>query len=362
MWRASSADPSMLVRQIYRLLGLLALAFALIGALLPLLPTTVFLIIAAACFGRASPRLQARLLAHPRFGPLLQDWQREGAIGARAKLMAGAGMALGLGLFCWQARPGPWLATGVTLGMLALAGYVLSRPRPQAERGRPTAGAQTWGLLASLALHLLAPLALWLAGWLPEGSAAPLPAAPVITASLLSPAAPPRPLERRSAPEPSQAQPQRPAAPPRAAPVIVAVAAPVGDSSINMPDSPPAAQPAPPSEAAAPPAPALPPAERISLAGLQSNWQGRVLERLAEFRRYPAGARSRREQGVSHVRLRVNRAGQLLQVRLERGSGHTELDRAALATVRAAVPLPAIPPELPDELELLLPVEFFIAG
>ncbi|MDC6171198.1 energy transducer TonB, partial [Paucibacter sp. XJ19-41] len=113
-------------------------------------------------------------------------------------------------------------------------------------------------------------------------------------------------------------------------------------------------------EAAAPPAPALPPAERLSLSGLQSNWQGRVLERLAEFRRYPAGARSRREQGVSHVRLRVNRAGQLLQVRLELSSGHTELDRAALATVRAAVPLPAIPPELPDELELLLPVEFFI--
>lgn len=346
-------------RHAYLLLGWLALAFALIGALLPLLPTTVFLIIAAACFGRASPRLQARLLAHPRFGPLLQDWQREGAIGARAKLMAGAGMALGLALFWWQARPGPLLATAVTLGMLASAGYVLSRPRPQAERGRPTAGAQTWGLLASLALHLLAPLAPWLAGWLPEGSAAPLPSAPVITASLLSPAAPPRPLEPRPAPEPSRAQPRRPAAPPRAAPLL-AVAAPVGDSAINMPDSPPAAQPAPPSEAAAPPAPALPPAERISLSGLQSNWQGRVLERLAEFRRYPAGARSRREQGVSHVRLRVNRSGQLLQVRLERGSGHTELDRAALATVRAAVPLPAIPSELPDELELLLPVEFFI--
>ncbi len=347
-------------RHAYLLLGWLALACALIGALLPLLPTTVFLIIAAACFGRASPRLQARLLAHPRFGPLLQDWQREAAIGARAKLMAGAGMALGLGLFCWQARPGPWLATGVTLGMLTSAGYVLSRPRPLAERGRPTAGAQTWGLLASLVLHLLAPLALWLAGWLPEGSAAPLPSAPVITASLLSPAAPPRPLEPRLAPEASQAQPRRPAAPPRATPLL-AVAAPVSESAMPVVDSAAAAQPAPPAEAAAPPAPALPPAERISLAGLQSNWQGRVLERLAEFRRYPAGARSRREQGVSHVRLRVNRAGQLLALRLERGSGHAELDREALATVRRALPLPAIPPELPDELELLLPVEFFIS-
>lgn len=350
----------MLVRQIYRLLGLLALGGALIGALLPLLPTTVFLIIAAACFGRASPRLQARLLAHPRFGPLLQDWQREGAIAARAKLMAGTGMALGLGLFWWQARPGPLLATAVTLGMLASAGYVLSRPRPQAERGRPAARTQTWGLLASLALHLLAPLALWLAGWLPTSSAAPLPTAPVITASLLSPAAPPRPLEPRRAPEASRAQPRRPAASLPVAPVLVAVAAPISESAMPVVDSAVAAQPAPPSEAAAPPAPALPPAERLSLSGLQSNWQGRVLERLAEFRRYPAGARARREQGVSHVRLRVNRAGQLLGVRLERSSGHTELDRAALATVRAAVPLPAIPPELPDELELLLPVEFFI--
>lgn len=353
----------MLARQAYRpaylLLGWLALGCAAVGALLPLLPTTVFLIIAAACFGRASPQLQARLHAHPHFGPMLQTWQREGAIGTRAKLMAISGMALGLGLFWWQSRPNAWLATAVTLLILAAAAYVISRPRPQSQRRQTRDNTPTWGLLISLLLHFLAPLLLWLAGWLPSHRAASLPTTPVITASLLSPTAPPRPLEDRRAPEPRRAQPYKPSDPPRAVPLL-GLRTPEGEAAPAMVQESEGAAPAPQMAAAAPPAPVLPPAEQISLSGLQSNWQGQVLERLAAFRRYPAGSRARREQGVSHVRLRVNRAGQLLSLRLESSSGHTELDRAALATVRAAVPLPAIPPELPDELELLLPVEYFI--
>lgn len=69
-------------------LGLLCVGLALIGVLLPLMPTTIFLIIAAFAFARSSPRLHSWLLQHRIFGPLLKDWQDHKAINRKAKLMS----------------------------------------------------------------------------------------------------------------------------------------------------------------------------------------------------------------------------------------------------------------------------------
>lgn len=60
----------------------------LIGVFLPLLPTTPFLLLATACFVRSSPRMHARLLAHPRLGPFLEQWRRERTIPRVAKRRA----------------------------------------------------------------------------------------------------------------------------------------------------------------------------------------------------------------------------------------------------------------------------------
>lgn len=120
-------------------LGFFMLLLALIGAFLPVMPTTIFLIAAAWCFGRSSPRLEAWMMAHPRFGPPLNDWRAHGAISRRAKLTAFAGMALGYGLFWSGADPSPWLAGLVAIFILAGAAYVATRPensgreRPEAE-------------------------------------------------------------------------------------------------------------------------------------------------------------------------------------------------------------------------------------
>ena len=83
------------LRGVYLVAGLLFVALGFIGAFLPVLPTTPFLILAAACFARSSRRLERRLLDHPRFGPMLLDWRRRGAIPRKAKMMSLAGTALG---------------------------------------------------------------------------------------------------------------------------------------------------------------------------------------------------------------------------------------------------------------------------
>ncbi len=69
-------------------IGCVTLALAFIGALLPLMPTTVFLLIATYSFARSSPRLHAWLLNHRQFGPLINDWQEHGAIATKTKYKA----------------------------------------------------------------------------------------------------------------------------------------------------------------------------------------------------------------------------------------------------------------------------------
>lgn len=127
---AAPETHSHLGRIFWLALACLCLLLGMIGAVVPLMPTTVFLLMAAACFARSSPRLEARLLAHPRFGPSIQAWRREGAIPRRGKYAACVGMTLGYGLFCLGARPGWPLASGVAIAMTACALWIVSRPAP----------------------------------------------------------------------------------------------------------------------------------------------------------------------------------------------------------------------------------------
>lgn len=69
-------------------LGLICVALAAIGVILPLLPTVPFLLLAAFFFARSSSRLHNWLLSHPGFGPVIEDWNRSGAIRPRAKRLA----------------------------------------------------------------------------------------------------------------------------------------------------------------------------------------------------------------------------------------------------------------------------------
>lgn len=68
--------------------GSLSLGLGMLGVVLPLLPTTPFLILAAYCYARSSKRMHDWLMNHKVFGPLIDDWHQHGAIRRAAKYMA----------------------------------------------------------------------------------------------------------------------------------------------------------------------------------------------------------------------------------------------------------------------------------
>jgi uncharacterized membrane protein YbaN (DUF454 family) len=118
------------VRSIYMLAGFLMTAIGIVGVFLPLLPTTPFLLVAAWCFSRSSPRFEQWLLDHRTLGPPLANWRREGAISARAKIAAVALIAVSYGLFLYRLQPSLPLAVAVGLILAASVTFIVTRPLP----------------------------------------------------------------------------------------------------------------------------------------------------------------------------------------------------------------------------------------
>ena len=74
--------------------GVTALVIGIIGIFVPLLPTTPFVLLSAACFARSSSRLHSKLLAHSVFGPIITDWETHGAISRKVKWISTVSMVL----------------------------------------------------------------------------------------------------------------------------------------------------------------------------------------------------------------------------------------------------------------------------
>lgn len=77
-----------LTRYLYLTAGSLCVLLGLIGVVLPLLPTTPFLLVAAFCFSRSSERLHRYLLEHRLFGHLIKDWETYGVIPFKVKCLS----------------------------------------------------------------------------------------------------------------------------------------------------------------------------------------------------------------------------------------------------------------------------------
>ncbi len=122
----SRVHHSRLVRGLLWTAGSVSLILGLIGVVLPGLPTTPFVLLAAACYAKASPRLHSWLLNHRLTGPMLRDWERDHSLTRRNKTIAVGSMLLMVSFSIWSFR-GRVIAQAVLVLLGAIGAWVVLR-------------------------------------------------------------------------------------------------------------------------------------------------------------------------------------------------------------------------------------------
>jgi periplasmic protein TonB len=88
-------------------------------------------------------------------------------------------------------------------------------------------------------------------------------------------------------------------------------------------------------------------------------WQSQLAAHIEHFKRYPAEARSRRDQGTARIAFTIDHEGRLLTSRIVQSSGSAMLDSETLTMLARAQPVPRPPDGLSDaELSFVIPVHF----
>ena len=126
-------------RIVYAGIGFACIALGMVGAVLPVLPTTPFLILALWAFSRSSTRLEAWLLAHHRFGPRLIAWRAYRAVPLGVKLTAWGSMLASLALMLVVGAPP--LALGGAAALMAIGAIYVARCPSRAPSDEPPSGA-----------------------------------------------------------------------------------------------------------------------------------------------------------------------------------------------------------------------------
>lgn len=116
-------------RGVFLLCGGLSLLLGIIGVYTPVLPTTPFVLLAAFCFSKSSPRFHAYLLNHPRFGKSIQAWQERRAIPAFAKRLSWVTMSASCAFLFWSFDPKYYpVAAAISLVCLATGVWMARLP------------------------------------------------------------------------------------------------------------------------------------------------------------------------------------------------------------------------------------------
>lgn len=117
----------------WRSLVIIFIILGFIGALLPGMPTTVFLILAAWAASKGWPQMDAWLLNHPKYGPTLRDWRANGTVPRRAKWIA-SGMMLISGIIMLFTSAPIWVKVFTDVTMFSVAVWLWTRPeQPTAD-------------------------------------------------------------------------------------------------------------------------------------------------------------------------------------------------------------------------------------
>lgn len=120
-------------RPFYFVIGCLCLGFGVVALVVPLIPGIVFLVLAAACFSRSSPKMQIWLTTHPRFGKLIRNWQSSGAISRTSKWVITISMIASFSLIFLETSSRS-LQAAVAAVMIGVMVYVWRRPEYSSEQ------------------------------------------------------------------------------------------------------------------------------------------------------------------------------------------------------------------------------------
>ena len=122
----------------WRIFGSICVAIGIANAFIPLLPTTVFLIIGAWAWGKGAPEWRQRLLDHPRYGPPLRLWLEHRAISPRGKRMCLLGLAVSGLLSSWLLDFAVLPTTALFTFLALLGAWIATRREAIADARVPT--------------------------------------------------------------------------------------------------------------------------------------------------------------------------------------------------------------------------------
>jgi uncharacterized membrane protein YbaN (DUF454 family) len=112
---------------LWRIFAGLMVLLGMAGAVLPVLPTVPFLLVAAWAASRGWPSLEARLLAHPKHGPYIVRWRERGAVPRKAKWFSSLMMLASASMLAISAAP-LWVKIGAPAMMASVAIWLWRRP------------------------------------------------------------------------------------------------------------------------------------------------------------------------------------------------------------------------------------------
>ncbi|MCB1909907.1 MAG: YbaN family protein [Rhodocyclaceae bacterium] len=133
----ANARPDAWRSRAWRCFGSVCVAVGIANAFIPLLPTTVFLILGAWAWGKGAPEWRQRLLDHPRYGPPLRLWLEHRAISRRGKRLCLFGLAASGLLSSWLLDFAVLPTASLFAFLAALGAWIASRR--EGARGEPSA-------------------------------------------------------------------------------------------------------------------------------------------------------------------------------------------------------------------------------